>query len=222
MRRDIARVSAARAAAIVAACAALAACSSVERALNLNPESPPANAAAAANTPAGAAAATDAAVNPSDIPCPDVTVRNGAATLIIRKTPSAAGEPNAMDVRYQGTIVRLARDCTPRAGLMTVKVGIEGRVITGPAGGPGEVDVPLRLAVVQEGPNPKTVLSKLVHIPVSVTPDNGTVTFTHVDPDVAFPMPKPIGDLSSYVIYVGFDPNAAQPQRAKPRPRRKG
>lgn len=222
MRGDIAGVKAARAAAIVGACAALAACSSVERTLNLNPEPPPASAAAAANTPAGAAATADAALNPSDIPCPDVTVRNGAATLIIRKTPSAAGEPNAMDVRYQGSIVKLARDCAPRAGIMTVKVGIEGRVITGPAGGPGAVDVPLRLAVVQEGPNPKTVLSKLVHIPVAVTADDNTVTFTHIDPDVSFPMPKPVGDLSAYVIYVGFDPNAGQPQRAKPRPRRKG
>ena len=40
---------------------------------------------------------------------------------------------------------------------MTMKVGVEGRVLLGPAGGPGQVDIPLRMAVVQEGPAPKTV-----------------------------------------------------------------
>ena len=33
----------------------------------------------------------------------------------------------------------------------------QGRIIIGPAGGPGKVDVPLRIAVVQEGVKPKTI-----------------------------------------------------------------
>ena len=68
--------------------------------------------------------------------------------------------PSALDLRYQATIIRTARECQVNSGVMTMKVGIEGRVITGPAGGPGTVDVPLRLAVVQEGVNPKTIVSK--------------------------------------------------------------
>ena len=52
---------------------------------------------------------------------------------------------------------------------MTMKVGIEGRVITGPAGGPGKVDVPLRIAVVQEGVEPEDrSLSKFARMPVTV------------------------------------------------------
>ena len=66
-------------------------------------------------------------------------------------------EPAALDMRYQGTIIRTARECHVNAGVMTMKVGVEGRIITGPAGGPGTVDVPLRIAVVKEGVNPKTV-----------------------------------------------------------------
>ena len=42
-----------------------------------------------------------------------------------------------MDLRYQATIIRTARECQVNSGVMTMKVGIEGRVITGPAGGPG-------------------------------------------------------------------------------------
>jgi hypothetical protein len=153
-----------------------------------------------------------------DMPCPEVTVRAGAATLLLG-SKSSAGEVSAMDLRYQGTLVNFARECKTAAGVMTMKVGVEGRIITGPAGGPGIVDVPLRLAVVQEGPVPKTVLSKLAHISVTVTGQDSTVEFTHIDPAVAFPLPRPLGALEQYVVYVGFDPTAAR--QKKPPARRK-
>src|SRR5262249_56143528 len=87
---------------------------------------------------------------PADIECPDVNVRTGAATLMISSKPGE-GEASALDLRYQATIIRTARECRVNSGIMTMKVGIEGRVITGPAGGAGTVSVPIRLAVVQEG-----------------------------------------------------------------------
>ena len=95
----------------------------------------------------------------TDIDCPEVQVRTGAATLLIGSKPGDS-EPSALDVRYQGSIIRTARECHVNAGVMTMKVGIEGRIIPGPAGGPGTVDVPIRLAVVQEGVTPKAVVSK--------------------------------------------------------------
>src|SRR5665811_786017 len=101
------------------------------------------------------------------------------------------GEPGALDVRYQGSIIRTARECHVNAGIMTMKVGIEGRVITGPAGGPGTVDVPLRIAVVQEGVNPKAVASKFGHETVTMNTSIDRVTFTHVESDIAFPLPQP-------------------------------
>ncbi len=104
--------------------------------------------------------------------------------------------------------------------MMTMKIGIEGRVITGPAGGPGNVDVPLRIAVVKEGPEPKTIVSKFARIPVTITGAVDRVVFTHVDSDIAFPMPTPAADLDAYVIYVGFDSMASPPPKkpaAKPK-----
>ena len=62
-----------------------------------------------------------------------------------------------MTTRYQVTIAQTARECAALGGVMTMKVGVQGRVLLGPAGGPGQVDIPLRMAVVQEGPQPKTV-----------------------------------------------------------------
>jgi hypothetical protein len=170
---------------------------------------------------AGAEAGNDPAA--ADIECPSVNVRTGAATLMIGNKPSE-GEPSALDLRYQATILRTARECRVNSGIMTMKVGIEGRVITGPAGGPGTVNVPLRLAVVQEGVNPKTILSKFASVQVAVAGAVDRVPFTHIDPEISFPLPQPIATIDAYVVYVGFDPAGAQERKkpaAKPKPKSK-
>jgi len=158
-----------------------------------------------------------------DIECPGVSVRTGAATLMIGNK-SGGEEPTALDVRYQVTIVRTARECHVNSGIMTMKVGVEGRVITGPAGGPGTVNVPIRLAVVQEGVNPKTILSRFASVDVVVSGSVDRVPFVHVDPEISFPLPQPISNIDAYVVYVGFDPSGAQQDRrkkpaTKPKPR---
>jgi hypothetical protein len=160
-------------------------------------------------------AANPSSIIDTDYDCPEVKVRSGAATLMIGSKPGE-GEPNALDVRYQGSITRTARECHLNGGNMVMKVGIEGRIITGPAGGPGNVDVPIRIAVVQEGVTSKVVTSKFGR---ETVPINGTVdraNFTHIDDDISFPLPAPITDISTYVVYVGFDPQSAQPEKKKP------
>ena len=153
--------------------------------------------------------------NATDVECPSVDVRTGAASLKIGSKPGES-EPAALDVRYQGSIIRTARECHVNAGVMTMKVGVEGRVITGPAGGPGTVEVPLRLAVVHEGISPKAVVSKLARIPVTITGAVDRATFTHIDSDISFPLPRPLADIDSYVVYVGFDPAGATPEKKPP------
>lgn len=167
----------------------------------------------------------DAGVVPdpnADVECPGIEIRSGAGTMMIGSKPGE-GEPSALDLRYQVTILRTARECSVTAGVMTMKVGVEGRVITGPAGGPGTVDVPLRLAVVQEGINPKTILSRFARLQVTIANPVDRVTFTHIDPEISFPMPQPAANIDAYVVYVGFDPLGAQQEKrkpaAKPKPR---
>ena len=69
-----------------------------------------------------------------------------------------------------------------------MRLGVEGRVIVGPAGGPGQVDVPLRIAVV-DAPTTgsKVIVTKLVRIPVTVGPNDGSATFTHVEDGFGLP-----------------------------------
>jgi hypothetical protein len=173
-----------------------------------------------AKATSGGTAATGPVID-TQYDCPEVKVRYGAATLMIGDKPGQ-GEPSALDVKYQGSIIRTARECHLAGNIMTMKVGIEGRIITGPAGGPGAVDVPLRIAVVQESlSNPKTIVSKFERQTVTINNSVDRVTFTQIDPDVSFPLPTPVTDISSYVVYVGFDAFGAQMQKKKPAARKK-
>lgn len=159
----------------------------------------------------------DANALAADVECPGVTIRNGASTLTIGKNPGDA-EPSALDVRYQGSILRTARECHVNAGVMSMKVGIEGRVITGPAGEAGTITVPLRVAVVQEGISPKTIVSKFGREQVTLNNSVDRVTFTHVDSEISFPMPARPADIDAYVVYVGFDPQGELPPKLKKKP----
>ena len=159
----------------------------------------------------------DDANTPAEVDCPGVEVRHGASTLAIN-TPGTESGP--MTTRYQVTIGQTARECAALGGVMTMKVGVQGRVLLGPAGGPGQVDIPLRLAVVQEGPEPKPIIGKFARLSVTVPPGHTAVPFVHVEQDLTFPMPR--GKLlEAYVVYVGFDPAQAKPERKPKQPQKK-
>jgi hypothetical protein len=152
----------------------------------------------------------------SDAACPFIDIRQGAATLTI-PPPPPDGANDAMTLRYQGTFVRAARECKVLNGQMMMNVGVQGRIIVGPAGGPGQVEVPLRFAVVTAPTaGSATVVTKLVRIPVTVPNQDGT-TFTHIEEGLSFPLPSS-ADLSSYIVYIGFDPIGAAAEEQQKRP----
>ena len=97
-----------------------------------------------------------------------------------------------MTLKYQGTFARAARECSVVDGNMVMKIGVEGRLIVGPAGGPGQVDVPLRFAVVMETPSAsRAIATKFVIVPVQVGAGVGNLPFTHVEEAMTFPVPTP-------------------------------
>jgi hypothetical protein len=151
-----------------------------------------------------------------DIDCPLIDIREGASTLII---PPPNGENNAMALKYQGTFVRAARECSLINGQISMKIGVQGRIIVGPAGGPGQVEVPLRIAVVNNmAASSKTLATKLIRIPVTVASIDQGGAFTHIEDAMTFPMPAD-GSLDNYIVYIGFDPiGAAAQQKDKPQP----
>jgi hypothetical protein len=145
----------------------------------------------------------------NDDDCPTVDIRTGAGTYTVNGKPPEAA---ATDVRYQLTLTDLARQCISTAGNLVVKVGVQGRIITGPVGGPGHVDIPLRYAVVREGVAAKTIVTKFKRVPAEVPPGQPNVTFSDVDENLSFPMPSR-AELATYMIYVGFDEIGDGPEK---------
>ena len=144
----------------------------------------------------------------SDLSCPSVAIRFGASTLAVG-TPGKPASGN--DLRYQGSITRTARDCNLQGGQITARIGVMGRIITGPAGAPPTVDVPMRVALVQEGAPEKVIVTKAFRTSVALEGDN--TEFSIVAEDLVYPTPTEAAN-DKYIFYVGFDPAALKPEPA--------
>jgi hypothetical protein len=157
--------------------------------------------------------------NPDD--CPPLEIRTGAGTLTVAGKPP---QTSAADVRYQLSFGDMARQCQAVGSTLTVRVGVQGRVILGPAGEAGPVDIPLRYAIVSEGSNPRTIFTKLKRLPVDVPPGQTNVVFSDIEEGLSVPIPSR-EDLMTYVVYVGFDSMGEAPEKKpppkKPAPKRR-
>jgi hypothetical protein len=151
----------------------------------------------------------------NELTCPPVSIRAGASTYAV----AAEGkQPVGNDLRFQATITRTARQCTKNGDQITARIGIQGRVIAGPAGAPSSVTIPLRVAVVQGGVHEKTIATKAYQTTVSMSEDSSE-PFTLVVEDLVYPVPLgAAGD--DYIFYIGFDPQALTPE-PKPKAVRK-
>jgi hypothetical protein len=151
----------------------------------------------------------------NELSCPSVSIRAGASTYAV----GLPGKPaTGSDLRYQATITRTARDCTLTGDHITARIGIQGRVIAGPAWTQASVEIPVRVAVVQSGINEKTIATKAYQTTVSMT-DATSMPFSLVVEDLEYPVPAgAAGD--SYIFYIGFDPQALKPE-PKPAARKK-
>jgi hypothetical protein len=153
-----------------------------------------------------------------EVECPGVDIRNGASTLNIA---AKGDQATAADLRYQLSFGQTARECSVQGETLNIKVGVQGRVILGPLGAPGSVDVPIRYAVVREGPEPRTIVTKFKRISATIAPGQTHVQFVDIEENLGLPLPPPT-ELEAYVIYVGFDEigdrNEKKPVKAAKKP----
>ena len=147
----------------------------------------------------------------ADINCPGVEYRQGAATWAVH---GPGTENSALSLRYQASFLQTARECILAGDKLVIKVGVQGRIVVGPAGSPGTINVPLRYALVREGQQPKTLWTKLFMVPVSIPAGELPVPWIHIQEEMAVPRPSP-QELEAWVIYVGFDPGGTT-SRPKP------
>ena len=201
---------------IVAALGLLPGCSSVEAYL---PHGDPNAAAIAlgANPPKTAHPGANPSEKPIarpvasvDINCPPVDVAEDGAAYRV-------GGADNESVRYQFNIGDTARQCDPAGpGQASIKIGVKGQVVIGPAGSAGTYSVPLKIVVT--GADKREVFSKTYK--VEATTDGVSAgSFEIVTEPIVVPMPTlQLADL--YSINVGFQAGgvAPAPHRHRRRP----
>ena len=146
-----------------------------------------------------------------EIRCPSVDIQGGTETLTVRV--NAKGTETG-GVRHQINVTRTARECRLEGDMLHLKVGVAGRVVLGPAGSPGSVTVPVRIAVTRG--MTQVVYSKLGRATVTVPPGADSAPYTYVDDSVAFRLGE--GDRPTlYFVHVGLDEKGDKPEKPQRR-----
>ncbi len=128
--------------------------------------------------------------------CPPVSLREGTA-YFTQYAKGGDGDPTK--VINQATITETTRQCRMVGTDIVMTVQASGRVLAGPAGGPGTVQLPLRV-VVRDTEN--TVYSELTKTPVELPAADPTAQFLFTNSTVTFPAAL----ARSVKVWVGFDP----------------
>ena len=137
-----------------------------------------------------------------DINCPEITIADGGAALRV-------GGPENASVRYQFNIGDTARQCDPAGpGQASVKIGVAGQVVIGPAGAAGTFNAPVKITVTRLTDN-NTVFSQTYRAEAT-TDGIKAGEFRIVTDSINLPMPTlQLADL--YSITVGFEGGTGNP-----------
>jgi hypothetical protein len=130
-----------------------------------------------------------------EINCPMIEVQDGTSAVRV------GGQTND-SVRYQFDITNTARECHIQGDQFTVKVGVAGHLLIGPAGAPGAYSAQLRIVFRRES-DQKPELSKIFKIDAN-TAGGSQGSFQFVSEPFPFPYAHREMD-QDYTILVGFD-----------------
>lgn len=129
-------------------------------------------------------------------PCPRPEVIQGSAA---QRYYRGGRQGTNRDLRYQISVVDIARECVASPdGQNTIRVGVRGRVLIGPAGAPGSFTAPVRIVVR----TPSTGYeNRSRRVAVTVPAGQTIADFTLVEDNLRIPLT--VGD--NFLIEVGID-----------------
>ncbi len=125
--------------------------------------------------------------------CPQIYLRDNTSTY---RTYAKGAKDDPTQIIYQASLADTTRQCVQSETSLTVNVVVKGRVISGPAGGSGTVNLPISVSAT-DGQN--TLYSELTQFPVEI-PAEGTAQFVFTKSAV---LPGGAGDFAK--VYVTFD-----------------
>ena len=132
--------------------------------------------------------------------CPRFTVwsRDGQVTIY---EPGRVGD--GLAVMHRGEITKTARECRQDGNRITIKYGFSGKVLLGPRGKTGNVQLPLTVFVTDA--KRERVTQEGVRIEVPVALDKPIGYFSAVR-EVTFAVPEGARP-GEFEVHVGFDRN---------------
>lgn len=149
--------------------------------------------AATAGAPAASSGAVVQAV------CPKISLRDGTSFY---RTYAKSGSKDPQDVVFQASLAETTRACTQSDTTLTVKVQVAGRLVAGPQGHAGSINMPIRVAVVD---GDTVVSSELVPF---------TANLASADQPAQFLFSRDItmaaNATAATQIFVGFDEGPAK------------
>lgn len=132
--------------------------------------------------------------------CPRTIIRAGTETYRTFEGGVTKDDPGALNsLQFQSTITDVARECNYSQTNLNMKVGIKGRVINGPTGLTGTLNVPVRVAITSSAD--EVVYSQLHQVPVTIPDGKSNAFFSFVDGNINIPVPE----KPNLIVYVGFD-----------------
>ena len=143
--------------------------------------------------------ATDEEITDLRAYCPKTTIHAGTETMrVYAKGITKESENAGKSLRFQATIQEVVRECNYIAETLAMRVGIAGKVINGPTGEVGQLELPIRVAVTR---GDDVLYSQLHKIPSNIEPGRTFATFRFVDEAVNIDKPE----NQNILIRVGFD-----------------
>ena len=139
--------------------------------------------------------------------CPEVLILEG--TEVSRAY--AGAPPSSANLRYQFAVTDTARECKLDGDELTLKIGVAGKVLLGPAGSAGSFTVPVRMAILRKTDN-QPELSKLYHATVAVGQSATEAEFSIVSEALHVPFIQDHAE-QDYTIKVGIDEGPAKTEK---------
>lgn len=150
------------------------------------------------------------AESPEDQPdrnCPAVSVMEGGAAHRV-------GRAGSNEVSHQASLIDVARECRYGAGQLSMKIGIQGRMLIGSLGKAGSYSVPVRVAIKR---NDTVVATRVARVSATIPAGETSVAFVHVEDNMVVPL-SATDPADEYDVYVGFDSGgAADPRKGRRR-----
>lgn len=144
--------------------------------------------------------------------CPQILVLDGNAAHRVY----AGSEQTNEAVRYQFSIDDVARECVLQGDKLAIKVGVQGKVLLGPAGSPGSFNVPVKISAVQES-NDDPIVVKSYRANVTIPNGQTEGSYTLVSDLLTVPFVQEHTELD-YSLRVAVDEKSdgqPDPRKAK-------